>query len=392
MSTAQQKTSPWFLVLGILLVGATLRVPLTSVGALIPFIRTDLGISNTLAGSITTLPLIAFALLSPFAPKIARRIGIQKTIAAALVVLILGIAIRSSAGTYALFAGTFFIGLAIAVGNVLIPAVVKLNFPLKVGLITGLYAVTMNLFGALGSGLSVPIANAGLAWKGSLAIWAALVLLALLLWLPQLKNKRPPQQAPADNTSSNTSLWRSPLAWSITFFMGLQSLVFYTLITWLPDILRTKGYDETAAGWLVFLMQFALIPVTFIVPIIAEKMTNQIKLSATVAILFSVGLLGLLTDNTTFYPLWVIFLGVAGGTAFSLSMMFFTLRTQNAREAANLSGMAQSFGYLLAAIGPTLVGALQDISNGWTLPIIILISLSMLLLLNGVVAGQNRHV
>jgi CP family cyanate transporter-like MFS transporter len=161
VTETRRATAGWLLLIGVILVGSNLRVPLTSVGALISFIRDDLGISNALAGSITTLPLLAFALLSPFAPKIANRIGMEWTIALSLVLLIVGIAVRSISGIGFLFAGTLFIGLAIAIGNVLIPGIIKMNFPLRIGLMTGIYAVFMNVFGALGSGLSVPISSIG---------------------------------------------------------------------------------------------------------------------------------------------------------------------------------------------------------------------------------------
>jgi len=385
--TTQQQTAG-LLLIGVILVGATLRAPLTSVGALIPFIRDGLGISNTLAGSITTLPLLGFAFLSPFAPTLARRLGVQRTIAAALVLLLLGIALRSAGSVSALFAGTLFIGLGIAVGNVLIPAIVKINFPLKVGLITGLYAVGMNVMGALGSGLSVPLYEAGLGWQGALAIWGVVAALALVVWAPQLKAHQP-YNPPATTSAPSTPVWRSPLAWNVTLFMGSQSLIFYCLITWMPDFLRSNGYTENAAGWMVFLMQFALIPVTFAVPMLAEKMKNQVPLAVFTALLFATGLLGLMFSSTFFYPLWAVLLGIGGGCAFSLSMMLFTLRTNSGQEAADLSGMAQSIGYLLAALGPMLMGTLYDISGGWLLPMGLLLLACGSILLNGLAAGRG---
>lgn len=381
--------SSLFLIIGILLIGANLRVPLTSVGALIPFIREDLAISNTLAGAITTLPLLAFALLSPFAPRLARYFGIERTLGIALALLLLGIILRSAAGISLLFAGTLFIGLAIAVGNVLIPAVVKLRFPLRVGLITGFYAVAMNVFGALGSGISVPIANTGLGWKGALAIWGLLTLFTLLIWLPHTSSA---STASVESPNQTNNLWRSRLAWQVTLFMGCQSLIYYTLITWLPDIFGAKGYSENTAGWLVFLMQLALIPVTFLVPLLAEKFTQQVGMALAVASGFITGLIGLLLPASVFDFVWVILLGAAGGGAFGLSMMFFTLRTQSPRQAAELSGMAQSAGYLFAATGPVLVGALQDISGNWLAPISLLLGIAVLVLLNGIAAGRKRWV
>ncbi|MGE7840358.1 CynX/NimT family MFS transporter [Lysinibacillus sp. NPDC093712] len=393
-STVNKNTrNSWLLLIGIILVGSNLRVPLTSAGSLIPLIRDDFGISNALIGTITTVPLLAFALLSPFAPKIANRIGMELTITLALILLIIGIAVRSFSGIFALFSGTILIGVAIAMGNVLIPGIVKMNFPLKIGLMTGIYAIFMNLFGALGSGVSVPMASIGnFGWQGALGIWGLLTIISLLLWLPQLSKRQKGEKVQVNVKNKKGSLWRSPLAWKITIFMGGQSLMFYTLITWLPDILNMKGYNSNTAGWMVFLMQFALIPVTFIVPVLAEKMKNQVGLSITTTILFIIGFAGLLQGNSVLVPFCAILLGIAGGSAFSLSMMFFTLRTSDGKEAAEMSGMAQSFGYLLAAVGPVLVGTLHDITDGWSIPLILLIFISCVLLIVGIGAGKEGYV
>lgn len=387
-STAHQ--SAFLLILGILLIGANLRVPLTSIGALIPFIRADLAISNTLAGAITTLPLLAFASLSPFAPRLAQYLGIERTLGIALVLLLIGILLRSSAGITLLFVGTLFIGLAIAIGNVLIPAVVKLKFPLKIGLVTGIYAVAMNVFGALGSGVSAPLVNAGLSWKGALAIWGLLTLLAILIWAPQIK--KPASANPQQTHQNKGTLWRSLLAWQVTLFMGCQSLIYYTLITWLPDIFLDKGYQESTAGWLVFLMQLALIPITFVTPLLTEKFHSQVGVAVVVASAFIVGLMGLLLPASLLDFVWVTLLGAAGGGAFGLSMMLFSLRTQTPSQAATLSGMAQSAGYLFAAMGPILVGALRDFSGDWLFPILLLVGAATLILINGIAAGRVKYV
>ena len=381
----------WLLIIGVILVGANLRVPLTSAGALVSFIRDDFGISNALAGAITTLPLIAFALLSPFAPKLANKIGMERTIAISLILLIAGILIRSASGIELLFTGTLLVGLAIAIGNVLMPGIIKMNFPYKIGLMTGLYAIVMNLFGALGSGLSIPIATSGnLGWRGSLVIWGGLALITLIIWLPQLAKKHNAKKN--INNQQIGGLFRSSLAWKITVFMGSQSLIFYTLITWLPTILMANGYDIHLAGWGVFIFQFASIPFTFIIPIIADKMKNQVLIAFISSLLIIIGLVGLLAGLSDLSILWIILLGAGNGSAFSLSMMFFTLRTRDGYEAAELSGMAQSFGYLLAAFGPVMVGGLQDISGSWTLPLTLLAGVSVLMLLMGVASGKNRQV
>lgn len=383
----------WLLLIGVVLIGANLRVPITSVGALITFIRDDLGISNAVAGLVTTLPLIAFAILSPFAPKIANRFGMQKTIAMSMVLLIIGIAIRSVTGIGFLFTGTLLIGLAISIGNVLIPGIIKMNFPFRIGVMTGIYAVFMNIFGALGSGLSVPISTAGdMGWQGALGIWGLLAVIALIVWLPQLRKQQGALPKANVQTKQKTKLWKSPLAWSVTLFMGGQSLVFYTLIAWMPDILNSIGYDARSAGWMVFLMQAAIIPTTFVIPVIAEKLKNQVGLAVGTAVLFMTGFSGFLFGGVTLVPLWAVLLGIAGGSGFSLSMMFFTIRTKDGKEAAELSGMAQSFGYMLAAVGPVFAGVLYDVGGGWTMPMVFLIFISIIILIAGIVSGKEGTI
>lgn len=379
-----------FLLIGIILIGSNLRAPLTSVGSLIPKIRDDLAMSNAVVGTITMLPLIAFALVSPFAPKIANRFGMERTIFLSMLILALGLIIRSMTGVLTLFLGTLLIGIAISFGNVLLPGFIKMSFPLRIGLITGLYAVFMNLFGALASGVSVPISMIGdLGWRGSLGAWVILTIIAIVIWLPQVKNTA---NLPKFDTSKNkekVNMWKSKTAWQVTIFMGLQSLMFYTILTWLPEILSLNGYSASESGWMLSLMQFALIPITFIVPVFAGKMNDQKKISLITGSLFILAILGFIQGSQGVVVLSVIIMGVACGSAFSLSMMFFTLRTQNGYEASELSGMAQSFGYLLAATGPVMFGALHDITGGWSVPLLMLLILSGIILLVGVLAGRQ---
>lgn len=377
------------LILGIVFIGANLRAPLTAIGSLLPFIREDIQMSNTVLGLITTVPLLAFALFSPFAPKIAEKIGLQRTILFAFLFLTLGISLRSLYGATLLFTGTIIIGLAIAVCNVLLPVFIKVSFPAGVGIMTGVYSVFMNLTGALASGISVPLAKANtFGWQGALGAWGILSLIAALIWLPQLKFNRPAEHI-KDAASKSKSIWKSKLAWKVTIFMGLQSLMFYTLVTWLPEIMHSRGYSENASGWMLSIMQFALMPFTFFIPIIADKIKNQRPLVLFTSLTYIIGVGGLLLTNSI-PTLWVILIGVGTGSAFSLSMMFFTLRSNNGKEAAALSGMAQSIGYLLAASGPVIFGALHDITDGWALPLSTLIVVAIVIGISGYGAGKEE--
>lgn len=389
----------WLIFIGIILVGANLRAPLTSVGSLVSFIREDLSLSHSATGMITTLPLLAFSFLSPLAPKISKSIGMERTILYSLFLLLLGIIIRSLFGVGFLFFGTLFIGLAIAFGNVLIPVIIQLNFPLRVGIVMGFYAVFMNVFGAIASGVSVPISSLlGLGWRGALAFWGILVVFAIIMWIPALRSQKDflnhevKQDHENEQQKKSGNIWRSKLAWYITFFMGLQSLIFYTTITWLPDILQSYGYSPKAGGWMLFMMQLSLIPVTFFVPVLAEKMEDQKWLSGLTGIFFILGVLGILSGQSLLVLIAIVMIGMACGSAFSLSMMFFSLRTENGEQAAEISGMAQSFGYLLAAVGPTLFGALHDLTKGWVWPLVMLIGIGILILLFGVSSGKKRTI
>ncbi|MEV5113103.1 CynX/NimT family MFS transporter [Peribacillus frigoritolerans] len=382
------------LIIGIILLGANLRAPLTSVGPLVTSIRDNLGLSNTLSGSLTTLPLLSFALLSPFAPRIARRFGMELTLFLSLVLLTIGIGIRSVGGVPTLFIGTILIGLAIAIGNVLLPSLIKHNFARNIGLMTGTYAVSMNLCGAIGSGISIPLSSSsGLGWAGALGCWGILSLITVFLWMPQLR--RPFNSGKDVQTAQKDkkiNLWRSGLAWQITFFMGLQSFIFYTVITWMPEILEQKGLNADEAGWMLSIMQLAVIPITFLVPILAGRLQSQRLLVVPPVIFLISGIFGILSGSTLFIPVCMILIGIGVGTIFSLSMMFFSLRTQSTHEATELSGMAQSFGYLLAAIGPVLFGLLHDITHSWTLPLLMLAAISALIFIVGMRAGNNEYV
>lgn len=378
----------WALILGVILIGSNLRAPITAVGPLISTIRDDLGLSNAVAGSITTVPLLAFALLSPFAPKIAKKIGTEITIFLALLVLTIGIGTRLLPGLSFLFFGTVLVGFAIAICNVLLPGLIKNSFPLQMGLMTGIYGVFMNVFGALAAGISVPVSLIGnFGWRGALGFWGILSIIGLIIWSFQLTRKQEIKLKVRKPPYKSQSILKSPVAWNVTVFMGVQSLIFYTLMTWMPEILQSIGYSTSAAGWMLSLLQFAVIPMTFIIPIVAGKTQNQRVLAGLTAVLFFIGILGLIQG--VWVPLWVVIIGIAGGSAFGLSMMFFSLRTKDGHQASELSGMAQSIGYLLAATGPIAFGWLHDVTGGWNAPLMLLLAMAVIIFVAGQGAGKG---
>ncbi|WP_313891187.1 MFS transporter [Psychrobacillus sp.] len=382
------------LIIGIICIATTLRSPLTSVGPIISYIRDGLGISNVLAGFITTIPLIAFAIVSPFAAKIARRFGIEWTLFFSTILLATGIITRSLGTTSLLLVGTALIGIAISFGNVLLPSLIKLKFPLQIGLLTGIFTVSMNLSAGIGAGISYPIAEGTtFGWQGALGCWAILAIIAIIVWLPQIsKRKQQNENQPISSTKKSTSILRSPLTWSITLFMGIQSLIFYTTAAWLPELLQSQGMSAEKSGWMLSLMQFAQLPMTFIVPIIAGRLKDQRILVISFTVLYLIGFIGILAGNISLTIVWMIMLGLAGGASFGLVMMLFSLRTSTPMEAAELSGTAQSFGYLLAAVGPVLFGYLHDATASWFTPMILFLLSTIVLFFAGMHAGKNRYL
>lgn len=382
----------WLLVVGIILVSATLRSPITAVGPLADIIREEAGLTHTMTGMLTTLPLLAFALFSPLAPRLAQRLGMEATMFLGLILLAIGILLRFAQPIWCLFAGTALLGIAIAINNVLLPGLIKREFPNQVGLMTGIYSFAMSLLAAIASGVSIPLAEGNpFGWRGSLASWVFLTILAIILWLPQLRTKHLPAVVSLHGARTK-SLWTSSLAWMITIVMGLQSLTFYVGIAWLPDILQQKGLSASGAGWMLSLMQFVSLPGSLILPPIAGRMRSQRGLAAAISVMFIIAYAGLLWGGSTLVTLWVILLGIAGGSSFSLIIMLFALRARTPEQAAELSGMAQSVGYLLAAGGPALLGLIHDLTNSWTIPLFILLIVSVLILIFGVLSGKPGYV
>lgn len=387
-----QHASTFFFMVTIIVIAINLRPAITVVGPLIESIRSDFAFSHGTAGLITTLPLMAFAIFSPLAPKIGRRFGIEIVLFGGMVLLTIGIVMRSLHLMTTLFIGTCLIGIAIAVCNVLLPALVKFKFPHKIGLFTGVYSAFMGLFAALGSGLSVPLAEGlGLGWRGSLACWSFLAVIAAVVWLPKFRSTGRTDDS-QDEKFKLRKLWRSPLAWQVTFFMGLQSFVFYVTVAWLPEILHDKGFSVSTAGWMMSFMLLIGVPATFIMPLLADRRPDQRLLVVLISLSFIVGLVGILIGSTSWTIVWLIFLGLGLGASISLALAFLSLRARSSQQAAELSGMAQSIEYTLAAIGPVLFGYLHDMTHSWTVPLIMLLFIGVVMLIAGLGAGRNTYV
>lgn len=378
------------LIAGILMIATTLRVTFTGAAPLLETIRSDYGLSTAQTGLLTTLPLLAFALVSPLAAGIARRFEMERSLFAAMLLICAGIALRSLPSAALLFAGTAIIGCGIALGNVLLPGLIKRDFSQHVARLTGAYSLTMGAAAALGSALVVPLALHGFGWRGALLMLMLFPLLAFLIWLPQWRTTR------SANLSSSRALhecgiWRSPLAWQVTLFLGLNSLIYYVIIGWLPTILISHGYSEAQAGSLHGLLQLATAAPGLAIPLILHRFNDQRWIAALVSLLCAVGAAGL-----WFVPgqavIWTLLFGFGSGATMILGLTFIGLRASSAHQAAALSGMAQSVGYLLAACGPPVMGKLHDASGSWYLPLSGVTVLAIIMAIFGLYAGRDREI
>ncbi|MEU1730673.1 MFS transporter [Streptosporangium sp. NPDC020145] len=367
-NVSTRRSGQALLVWGLLVVAANLRASLTGVGPLLDQVQADLGLVPAVAGLLNTLPLLTFAALSPLVPRLAARWGAERLLGGALMVLTLGIALRWVPVAAGLFTGTVLIGAGIAVGNVLLPSLIKRDFPTRVGMLTSAYATVMGGVAAVASGVAVPISEvAPGGWYTALGCWVLFALVAVLLWLPQMRAPRRAVQA----VRGHRLPWGSGLAWAVTAFMGLQSLGFYVVVTWLPRFLQDNGTSAATAGWLLFLFQAVAVLTSLAVPGVMRRAGDQRVLAAICSAVMFLGYLGLLVAPGA-APLWSVVLGLGGGACLVLALAFIGLRAQDANVAGALSAMAQSIGYLLAAAGPVVFGLLHTVSAEWRVPIVVM--------------------
>jgi CP family cyanate transporter-like MFS transporter len=387
------RTGTAVMLIGVLLVGANLRVGITPVGPVIQSIRDSLHLPASTASILTSLPLLAFALISPLAPAVSRRFGIQRTLGLALGLLIVAIVVRSLPVAPALWIGTALLGIAIAVLNVVLPSLVKQEFPDRVGQVTGLYSAAQSIFAAIAAGLAVPVAAAAAGgWRTSLVIWAGLAIVALVFIAPQFRagsNSSRGAAAPIHGVPGGASPWRSALGWQVTLFMGLQSTVYYVLITWLPSVEKTNGVSAAQAGFHQLLLNAFAIAGSLGVSTVIRRLPDQRIVAVGSSILMAIGITITMAFPTV-AAVGVSISGIGVGASIVLALSLFGLRTAHPLEAARLSGMAQSIGYLLAAAGPILIGVLHDATGSWTIAIGVLFPVLVGQLIVGVLAGRAR--
>ncbi|KTT38800.1 MFS transporter [Pseudomonas oryzihabitans] len=372
-----------------MLIALNLRPALSSLAPLLRQIESSTGLSSSAIGLLTTLPVLCLGLFAPLAPRLARRWGSERTLGAILALLAVGIVLRSLWPPLGLFLGSLIAGACIGILGVLLPALVKRDFPAQAGQLMGLYTMMLCIGAAIAAGATAPLAAAFDGhWQPALAAWAGVALLALLIWLPQLR--QPPTMAPPRGAGG--SLWRNRLAWQITLYMGLQSSLAYIVFGWLPTLLVDRGLGVVEAGLMLSGSVLTQLVSALTAPWLATRGRDQrlaivVVMAATLA-----GLLGCLYAPVDSLWLWAVVLGLGQGGTFSLALALLVLRSRDAETAGRLSGMAQGAGYSLASLGPLLVGILHDATHSWAPMGALFTLIAVLATLFGLAAGRTRYV
>ncbi len=394
---ARSPLSPALLVVGVILVSINLRPAAASVGPVLDRIQSDTGLSSGWAGALATLPVLCFGLLAPLAPPLARRLGLHRAIAVAMIALTAGLLVRLVGGNVLLFAGTALAGAAIATGNVLMPVLVRRDFPHRTGTAMAVYITSLIGFAALAAGVTVPVADAfGGGWRPGLAVWAIPAAIAAVAWLPAFPRRDAHGGAEARGGAARTPtvrpLLRQPLAWQVTLFFAVQSGGFYSTLAWLPDIFRSHGAGDSQAGFLLSLSIVVGLLTSTTVPGLATRVRDQRWLVVVCSAVWAAGLVGILVAPMSAPYLWAVLLGLGQNSTFPLALMLIVLRGGSLATTEGLSTLSQSVGYALAAVFPLAVGALHGAAGSWTPALILLLCLLVPQLVFGLAAGRDRQL
>ncbi len=379
-------------LVALLLAAVNLRLAVTSVGPVLDEIRDGLGMSSTVAGLLTSVPVICFAAVGLTAPRLAARFGASRVILAGLAVLAAGLAVRPYAPGTVLFLLLSLVALAgIAVVNVLLPSVVKDRFPDRVGATTGLYSVALNVGATTAAAATVPLTDHAFGgdWRLGLACWALVAILAVPSWLPLA---REPFERPTEiKTEALVRVSRHPVAWALAIYFGMQSTSAYVIIGWLPQIYRDAGVSAERAGVLFAVTSFLGVPLGFALSALAGRLRSQSWIAVGLGVFGLAGYGGLWWDPAAAPWLWAVFLGIVN-TAFPLVLTMIALRGRTPATVVRLSAFAQSVGYILAIPGPFLVGALHDATGGWRGPLTLVLCLMVPQMIAGFFAGRDRQI
>ncbi len=349
-----------------MLLALNLRI---AVGEIPPVLR-DLPLGDFGRSLLVTIPAICFSLAAFAGPPLSARLGEERGLLLMCAALCAGLALRPWWPTFSLFGGTILCGLAVAVMNVMMPSVLRRRFPEHMGEMTAAYTMSLSIGAGLAAGFTVPLVHAlGGSLAMALAIWAVLAAIAFALWLPQLRWPRPGDRA----AGADIGLLRDWHAWQITLFFGLQSALYYTLLSWLPTIYRDHGTSPAAAGAVLAVMSAVGILGNFAAPLLAHRAGNPQLVVLGTSCLTGIGLVGVLFVPTELALVWATLLGIGTGGTFSFSLLLIASRAHDAVIAARLSSMAQGIGYMISALGPLFAGLLHSVSGGWDLPVIMTI-------------------
>lgn len=380
-----------FILLGIMMLGVVMRAPFTALPAVLTDIASGLGVEVSSLGILTSIPLIMFALCSSIAPRMAAKFGLERLMAIVLVIMVIGSGLRVF-NLQTLFIGTMMIGASIAFINVLLPSLVAANFPHKIGLYTTIYITLMGISGTVASMVAVPIVSAT-SWKFFIYLITGVILLALLIWLPNVKNNH--IFVTGNQSEKTSSLWKNKAAIAFLIFGGLQSVLFYTEVTWLPTISQSIGFSKAEAGLMSGIYNLAAIPMSSIITTLLSRQTKEsrrnIMLLISLITLVGLALMAITPKNFFAWTIIHIVLSVSNASLFPYMMLSFTMKTSNSQATARLSGMVQTGGYLIAAFGPVLLGYSFPIFGSW-LPLILSLATVTLVMMWTIVLIEKEDI
>lgn len=384
--------SKMFLMVTVAILGICLRMPILSVAPLLDALSSDLNLTASQAGWLSTIPVLCFGTVALAAPVLTRRWGMDRILLAMFVVLLAGLLIRTTQPVWLLFGGTILVGAGIAVSNVILPGFIKREAPHHLGPMTALYSAAISASGAIGAGVTVPIMNQfDLSWRETLRWPAFVVVIGIFVLIPWQVTSRSSRKM-AGAVTRPTGLWRNRIAWYVTGYMGMQSFVFFATTGWLPLYLISEGMSEQRAGFMLSMSPLLGVAGSFIAPLLIYKRADQRWLVWMSSIMCAVGLAGLVLLPNTLTLLWVAIFGFGSGMTLSIALTFIGLRTPDAHHAADLSMMAQAVGYTIAAIGPIGIGLAHDTFGSWQTAFLLILLSTVVLNLVGVAAGQSRLV